>query len=829
MYQSFFNFKELPFAIVPNPKFYFLSERHKEALSHVLSGINGGGGIALLTGEVGTGKTMTMRALLARFPSESEVLTLLNPSINELELLQTLCDGFGIEYREEDSFKRLLSLVTQRLYENDERGVDSVLLVDEAQHLSPEVLEQLRLLTNIETVEHKLLKVILIGQPELQQLLRRNNLRQLAQRITERYHLLPLHDDEVKQYILHRLVCAGKLEPVFDEGCFRVIAKKTGGVPRLINLVCDQALKVGFREGKQLISVDMIRRACRHVLDWQQTDVAIDNASKRYWPYYVGAAFVASVLAFSLRQYLTINQTPSVQNAQRAPQVNAAAQQNLALAANAPQAAPVRHEPLEDAEFAPRSSLLGGNADRSATQSGATAREQGAPPAKSVETLPLTTLVEQSQNANPAMKMLYQLWGYAADFEANQCNGEQRGEISCYKGRVSLDQLRTINQPAVLVFDSDNGRKWYAVLSAIGEDLHEIVAGRRQQRFLVTEDFIAQHWSGEVMLLWRPPLRESRVIAPGQNNQRVRWLDQHLNQYFGNNMAPSSRFGEQMRAKVRDFQQQKGGDVDGIAGPITLMLLDGALSVTPSKLTRSSKVDKSQRSVLDDGQIVSLPRMESPDVALQLLPEKSLVAKRAVAAPARVQVQTPVPAKAKNPSASETNNDLIALLEAEIDQRRGATGRNNNSQNTSIISQLSSELAQARLSAPATHNAITGKIEPANVTLNLAQRVENAASLVAKASPTDPKITPLPSSQAYRDVLPLSDVPSALLSRMPPMNFQAHVYASDKKNRWVKVNSHNALEGDQVAKGVKLLGIEPQQVVVQFEGMLISIPALSSW
>ncbi|MGL6176699.1 MAG: ExeA family protein [Vibrionaceae bacterium] len=127
MYQSFFNFKELPFAIVPNPKFYFLSERHKEALSHVLSGINGGGGIALLTGEVVTGKTMTMRALLARFPSESEVLTLLNPSINELELLQTLCDGFGIEYREEDSFKRLLSLVTQRLYENDERGVDSVL------------------------------------------------------------------------------------------------------------------------------------------------------------------------------------------------------------------------------------------------------------------------------------------------------------------------------------------------------------------------------------------------------------------------------------------------------------------------------------------------------------------------------------------------------------------------------------------------------------------------------------------------------------------------------------------------------------------------------
>ncbi|MGL5336015.1 MAG: AAA family ATPase [Enterovibrio sp.] len=825
MYQSFFNFKELPFAIVPNPKFYFLSERHKEALSHVLSGINGGGGIALLTGEVGTGKTMTMRALLARFPSESEVLTLLNPSINELELLQTLCDGFGIDYSEEDSFKRLLSLVTQRLYENDARGVDSVLLVDEAQHLSPEVLEQLRLLTNIETIEHKLLKVILIGQPELQQLLRRNNLRQLAQRITERYHLLPLHDDEVKQYILHRLVCAGKLDPVFEEGCFRVIAKKTNGVPRLINLVCDQALKVGYREGKQLISVDMIRRACRHVLDWQQTDVAVDNGSKRYWPYYVGAAFVASVLALSLRQYITINQVSSVQTAQqKSAQQGTQSQQNLPLAANT-QLAPVRHEPLEDAEFAPQSAAaLNASLNRPDTQNRVNAQEN-APRANSVETFPFTALVEQSQNANSAMKMLYQLWGYAADSEANQCKGELRGEISCYKGRVSLEQLRTINQPAVLVLNGDNGDKWYAVLSAMGEDAHEIVAGRRQQRFLVTEDFIAEHWSGEVMLLWRPPLRESRAIAIGQNNQRVRWLDQHLNQYFGNNMASSSRFGEQIRAKVRDFQQQQGGDVDGIAGPITLMLLDGALSVTPSKLARSTKADKSQRSELDDGKIVLLPRRGSSDLALQLLPEKTVIAKRS-AAPAN----TATPAKAKKTSTpSDPNNDLIALLEAEIEQRRGATGSNNNAQNSSIISQLSNELAHARLGTPASRNSASEKVEQANVALNLAQRVENAASLVAKAPPSDPKIAPLPLGQAYRDVLPLSDVPAALLSRMPPMNFQAHVYASDKKNRWVKVNSRNALEGDQVAKGVTLLGIEPQQVVVQFEGMLISIPALSSW
>ncbi|MGL5291788.1 MAG: general secretion pathway protein GspB, partial [Vibrionaceae bacterium] len=368
--------------------------------------------------------------------------------------------------------------------------------------------------------------------------------------------------------------------------------------------------------------------------------------------------------------------------------------------------------------------------------------------------------------------------------------------------------------------------KWYAVLSAMGENLHEIVAGRRQQRLLVTEDFIAQHWSGEVMLLWRPPLRENRAIAIGQNNQRVRWLDQHLNQYFGNNMASSSRFSEQTRAKVRDFQQQQGSDVDGIAGPVTLMLLDGALSVTPSKLTRSSKADTSQRSVLDEGRIVLLPRMEASEAALQLLPEKSALAKRAPTAPA----STATPAKSKStPAALDPNNELIALLEAEIEQRRGATGSNNNSQNTSIINQLSNELARARLAAPASKASATEKAEPANAALNLAQRVENAASLVAKAPPSEPKIAPLPLGQAYRDVLPLSDVPAALLSRMPPMNFQAHVYASDKKNRWVKVNSRNALEGDQVANGVTLLGIEPQQVVVQFEGMLISIPALSSW
>ena len=209
MYLNYFGLSDNPFSIAPNPDYLYMSPRHKEALAHLTFGLSESGGFVMLTGEVGTGKTTVSRKLLQQLPDNTQVAMILNPTLSALELLATVCDELGLPYQEEKaSLKYFTDLILSKLEENHQQGMNTVLMVDEAQHLLPEVLEQLRLLTNLETNREKLLKVVLIGQPELQQLLKRNELRQLAQRITARYHLLPLTAPEVSAYIAHRLSVA---------------------------------------------------------------------------------------------------------------------------------------------------------------------------------------------------------------------------------------------------------------------------------------------------------------------------------------------------------------------------------------------------------------------------------------------------------------------------------------------------------------------------------------------------------------------------------------------------------------------------------------------
>ena len=559
MYQEFFEFSEPPFAIVPNPKFFFLSERHKEALSHMLAGIAAGGGMALLIGEVGTGKTMTMRALLARLPTHSQVLTIVNPSLNELEMLQTICDGFELPYKEADSFKLLLDKITDKLYSNEAKGIDTILLIDEAQHLTTEVLELLRLLTNIETAECKLLKVILIGQPELHQILQKENLRQLAQRITERYQLMPLPENELRQYIQHRLTCVGKLDPLFEEACYRIFAAHTEGVPRLINLVCDQALKIAYREGKRYISADIAKQACERVLDWQEKDKTTASLPKRvkYKPYYLGAIgalsviAVASVLTLMIRSLLhsqsLIDEEIAKLNSESIPALSAKA------AASADLVTRSANETLTDR----------------------------------VKTISLDNIAMQSMSLGSAIQNLYRQWGYRADEQAVSCQTEVRAELSCYRGILQFNQLVNINRPAVLIMNGVDGRRWYALFYAVGDDQIELIAGRHKQRFLVNEEFIQQYWSGEAITLWRPPFGNSNVLAKGQRNTRVRWLDERLNMALGEFDDPQNHFDQYVKNKVITFQIQQNIDADGIAGPLTIMMLDGVLGLAGPTLKLS--------------------------------------------------------------------------------------------------------------------------------------------------------------------------------------------------------------------------------------------------
>src|SRR6185369_25353 len=267
MYTSFFGLGEKPFAITPDPRYLFMSERHAEALAHLLYGINEAGGFIQFIGEVGTGKTMVVRSLLERMPGHADVAVILNPQLTPVEFVLTICEELGIFMRDEDasSIKDLVDLLNKRLLESHAKGRRVVVIVDEAQNLSPETLEQVRLLTNLETPSQKLLQIILIGQPELRDLLGRNELRQLAQRITGRYHLDPLSSTETAAYVKHRLKVAGAQGELFTPSALREIHRVTGGVPRMINIVADRALLGAFTEENHRLNARLVRQAAGEV------------------------------------------------------------------------------------------------------------------------------------------------------------------------------------------------------------------------------------------------------------------------------------------------------------------------------------------------------------------------------------------------------------------------------------------------------------------------------------------------------------------------------------------------------------------------------------
>lgn len=304
MYQDFFGFNELPFSMTPNARFLYLSERHKEALNYLLSGLGEGGGFALLTGEVGTGKTTVSRALFSQLESNVHLALILNPMFSGQELLEAICDEFEVSYSEDASLKQLTDNIVYFLKEERQKGFQTIVAIDEAQHLGPDVLEQLRLLTNFETDSDKLLKVLLIGQPELQQKLQQTNLRQLAQRITARYHLLPLTSQEIESYIQHRLNIAGGELSLFPSFVIKKIARHSNGIPRVINLLCDKALWVSYQKGKQRVDNQAVVRACELVLDWQVEVESTRHQKPKSWAPTIIAVGVSLLLSLGSFHFL---------------------------------------------------------------------------------------------------------------------------------------------------------------------------------------------------------------------------------------------------------------------------------------------------------------------------------------------------------------------------------------------------------------------------------------------------------------------------------------------------------------------------------------------
>ena len=288
MYSEFFGLNEKPFSITPDPRYLYMTDRHSDALAHLIYGIRESGGFIQLTGEVGTGKTTLIRSLLEQMPEAAKLAVILNPNLSALEFLGAICVELDIKLPEPHSRSTLIAALNRYLLEAHAQGIRVVLIVDEAQTLDAELLEQVRLLTNLETTKQKLLQIILIGQPELRELLARADMRQIAQRITGRFHLEPLSKAETHAYVRHRMRVAGAQHEVFSPGAVRELFRRSNGVPRLINVVADRALLAGYTLDSPRVSGHLVRLAATEVFGTRQR--------RRWWPYPVIAAVLLLVM-----------------------------------------------------------------------------------------------------------------------------------------------------------------------------------------------------------------------------------------------------------------------------------------------------------------------------------------------------------------------------------------------------------------------------------------------------------------------------------------------------------------------------------------------------
>jgi general secretion pathway protein A len=547
MYLRFFGLNEKPFAITPDPRYLYLSERHAEALAHLLYGVNESGGFIQLTGEVGTGKTTVVRTLLSRVPHHADVAVILNPRVTPVEFLLTICEelGLGIADADRDSVKQMVDALNRRLLAAHAGGRRIIVIVDEAQNLSAEVLEQVRLLTNLETPTQKLLQIILIGQPELRELLDRTDLRQLAQRITGRYHLEPLSREETRGYIRHRLRVAGATDEIFTPSALSEVHRLSAGIPRVINVTCDRALLGAYTQEKRKVSAALVRLAAGEVY------------GRRFVPRWMGwlaAAFgltgIASALFFSWHLW----QTQSLHSAGR----------TAPAAARDPQPKAV-----------------------SAGPAAASVAASATPPASASASASINTLLAgNSANTTDAaaFRRLLSLWGTAMTDDKNPCGQAAKAGLSCLEQRGSWAQVRALNRPAILTLTDDHGQRHRVVLSGLDDRLATLNLGEHNQK--VPIDDVSRDWFGEFTVVWKPKTLHTRLLTVGMKGDEVRWLRRSLNALQGAASDPQydDVYDEELAIAVQNFQREHRLNVDGIAGVQTQVVLDTALAEPGSPL-----------------------------------------------------------------------------------------------------------------------------------------------------------------------------------------------------------------------------------------------------
>ena len=568
MYTQFFNLREMPFSIAPDPAYLYMSPRHQEALGHLLYGTGKYGGFVQLTGEVGTGKTTIIRTLLAQRLDNVDVAMIHNPRQSEREFVQSICDELGIVYdRTGPTLKTLVDALNAYLIARHTEGRRTVLIIDEAQQLAPDVLEQVRLLTNLETSKEKLLRIMLIGQPELAELLGRQDLRQLAQRITARYHLTPLLAEETAEYIAHRLQVAGGARDLFSAAAVKLIHRQAGGIPRVINILCDRALLGAYSQSVRQVTPELVEQAAAEVLGVPASLLIGKRSPSRAarrpasptlpggWLRWaegvlvvIGLVLAAQLLLRQWRQPTDI-EAPTTAAATSTPSSPAPVPATAAAAA-APMAPAVRSAPAAVAAPVAEPVVVP-----------AAAETPPALPSAFTAAAPLNSLVLK----------LAQLWqpGIRLARGEKACTSLHRDRLDCLKGNAEWSDLAAMNTPAILTL-SESGTLRYVLLRELGREQATLLGPGGKLRLPVAA--LDPLWTGEYLLLWRRETDEMS-IGPDTRGDPILWLRRRLAAKLGIVVGDpnDATWDEELRKAVQRVQADIGARPDGIAGPRTLL------------------------------------------------------------------------------------------------------------------------------------------------------------------------------------------------------------------------------------------------------------------
>jgi general secretion pathway protein A len=588
MYLRHFGLKHSPFSIAPDPRYLFMSERHREALAHLLYGVKGGGGFVVLTGEIGAGKTTVCRCFLEQIPKRCNVAYIFNPKLTVEELLRSICAEFRIPYQHTGpgvpTVKDYVDALNEFLLRTHAVGQSNVLIIDEAQNLSPDVLEQLRLLTNLETNEKKLLQIVLIGQPELREMLARPELEQLAQRVIARYHLDALSEIETARYVTHRLSVAGMHQAMpFEARAMQRIYQYSRGVPRRINLLCDRSLLGAYGSGTRHVDPSIVDKSAQEVLD--QPEAARPARARYERALLVGAGIaVGAGLAIALTLALTgrgdrAGEMLSSAAAPTTPGKGAASEPAAAPGGTAGSAA-------GSAAAGPAGGTAGAAGGAAGTGGAQSPAENGHAVAGRV--FDLAAGMASLKNGEPdVLRELAPAWKVDAGAGGDPCAAVRRQQVACFRSpAATLALIRQLDRPGVLTLRDGNHRAAHVHLTGLtGQSATLRINGVAHSVPLVT---LADYWRGEFATLWRvPPDYAGAVVDATRSPAMARWLALQLATARGDSRPVGARIDDAtLRGWIHAFQLTQGLPSDGVAGPITLMQLNRVLGIDEPRLTK---------------------------------------------------------------------------------------------------------------------------------------------------------------------------------------------------------------------------------------------------